>query len=277
MGQMHAVTGGGGIPIAVGEWGQPSGPAILFIHGYCQSHLTWLHQLEGPLAGGFRLVAMDLRGHGSSGAPAALADFADGKQWAGDVDAVIRELRLDRPVLVGWSYGGFLLADFVRHFGQERVAGLHFVAALPRMGDREAGALIGPALHELGRPLVSEDLRERIEATRSFVHRLSRKPLPSEELERAVAYNMVVAPDVRRAVLARRIQNDDIFSALRVPTLVSHGRADETVLFAAGEYIAAIAPGARLSAYDDVGHVPFLEERDRFDRELAEFARSATA
>jgi len=277
MARTRTVTGGGGVPIAVGEWGRPSGAPILFIHGYCQSHLSWLGQLEGPLAEEFRLVAMDLRGHGRSGAPASLTDFGESQRWAEDVDAVLREFELDRAVLVGWSYGGFLLTDFVRHFGQDRVAGLHFVAALPGMGYPTAGALVGPALRELGRPLVSEDLLERIEATRTFVHRLARKALPAEVVERTVAYNMLVAPDVRRAVLARHIHNDDVLSGLRVPTWVSHGRADETVLFAAGELIAATVPGARLSAYGGVGHVPFLEDRDRFDRELAEFTRAANA
>ncbi len=276
MGSMRVVEGGGGVPIAVGEWGRSAGPSIVFVHGYCQSHLTWRHQLEGSLADDFRLVALDLRGHGSSGVPAADADFADGRQWATDIDAVIRELGLGRPVLVGWSYGGLVLADFLRHCGQDRVAALSFVGALPRLGGKAAGKLLGPAFREPAKGLVSEDLHERIEATRDFVRRLTRKPLPAEEIERTLAFNMVVPPAVRRAVAARQIDNDDVLAAVEVPTLVSHGRDDQTVLFAAGEHIAAKVPGARLSVYEEVAHAPFLEDTDRFDRELAAFARAAT-
>jgi non-heme chloroperoxidase len=275
MGSMRVVQGGGGVPIAVAEWGCSEGPPILLIHGYCQSHLTWRRQFEGPLAREFRLVALDLRGHGSSGSPAAEADFADGRYWAADIEAVIRELGLGRPVLVGWSYGGFVLADFVRYCGQQHAAGLCFVGALPRLGDEAAGKLIGPGFWESARGLVSEDLHQRIEATRSFVRRLTREPLPAEEFERTLAFNMVVSPAVRRAVVTRRVNNDDVFAALEIPTLVSHGRHDQHALLASGEHIAARVPGARLSVYEEVAHAPFWEDPERFDRELAAFVRAA--
>src|SRR4051812_43263342 len=65
----HTVAGGGGLRLHVREWGKPDGPAILFLHGWSQNHLCWRHQYESALAGEFRLVACDLRGHGMSEAP----------------------------------------------------------------------------------------------------------------------------------------------------------------------------------------------------------------
>jgi non-heme chloroperoxidase len=52
------------------ESGNPRGPGILFLHGFSQCALAWDRQLgDAGLAGEFRMVAYDLRGHGGSGKP----------------------------------------------------------------------------------------------------------------------------------------------------------------------------------------------------------------
>ena len=56
---------------------------------------------------------------------------------------------------------------------------------------------------------------------------------------------------------------------LRVPVLVTQGRADIVVLPAMAEHILATCPTAQPSWYDGVGHAPHLEEPERFNRELA--------
>src|SRR2546421_196877 len=109
--KVHAVQGGGGLRLHVREWGTADGPAILFIHGWSQNHLCWARQYESELTGEFRLVAYDLRGHGMSEAPLEPGHYTDGKLWADDVAAIIEELGLDQPVLVGWSYGAFVICD----------------------------------------------------------------------------------------------------------------------------------------------------------------------
>ena len=119
----HTVTGGGGLRLHVREWGEPDGPPILFIHGWSQNHLCWARQYESPLADEFRLVAFDLRGHGMSEAPLEPEHYTDGALWADDVAAIVDALGLDRPVLVGWSYGAFVICDYVRAHGQDRHRG----------------------------------------------------------------------------------------------------------------------------------------------------------
>ena len=98
--QTHTITGGG-LRLHVREWGKASGPPILFIHGWSQGHLCWAKQYESALGDEFRLVACDLRGHGMSDAPRAAAHYTDGALWADDVAAIVDQLVLDRPVLVG--------------------------------------------------------------------------------------------------------------------------------------------------------------------------------
>ena len=65
----------------------------------------------------------------------------------------------------------------------------------------------------------------------------------------------------------------DVLRRLRVPLLVSQGRADTVVLPAMAEHILATCPTAEASWYEGVGHAPHLEEPERFNRELAALTR----
>ena len=50
-----------GLTISAQEWGNPTGPGILFIHGFSQSHLSWMRQVDSDLAKEFHIVTYDLR------------------------------------------------------------------------------------------------------------------------------------------------------------------------------------------------------------------------
>jgi non-heme chloroperoxidase len=93
------IIGGGGVQLHVVEKGNPRGRPILFIHGFSQSRLSWRPQLDSDLANDYRLVALDMRGHGQSDKPRD--GYSDCLLWADDINAVIRELALDQPVLCG--------------------------------------------------------------------------------------------------------------------------------------------------------------------------------
>ncbi len=80
-------------------------------------------------------------------------------------------------------------------------------------------------------------------------------------------------PAIRANLAAREIDSDDVLGALTVPLLVTHGRADTVALPAMAEHVLATCPTAEGSWYDGVGHVPHLEEPERFNGELAELAR----
>jgi pimeloyl-ACP methyl ester carboxylesterase len=86
---------------------------------------------------------------------------------------------------------------------------------------------------------------------------------------------MVVPPAIRGALLARELDGSDVLARTSVPVLVSHGRDDMIVLPSMAERTFTACPAATLSWYDDVGHMPFWEAPDRFDRELADFASTA--
>jgi pimeloyl-ACP methyl ester carboxylesterase len=262
--KVHLVRGGGGLRLHVREWGKADGPPILFIHGWSQNHLCWARQYESALADEFRLVAYDLRGHGMSEAPLEPEHYTDGKLWAEDVAAIIEELHLDRPVLVGWSYGAFVICDFVRAYGQDRIAAIDFVEGAVKLGEAAFGTLIGPGFLDHFVAATADDLPTNIAAMRSFVRACVVKPVPDDDLETAVCWNVVVPAAIRAHLAAREIDCDDVLRALTVPLLVTQGRADSVVLPAMAEHVLATCPTAEASWYEGTGHVPHLENPERF-------------
>jgi pimeloyl-ACP methyl ester carboxylesterase len=275
--KVHLVRGGGGLRLHVREWGKADGPPILFIHGWSQNHLCWARQYESALASEFRLVAYDLRGHGMSEAPLEPGHYTDGKLWAEDVAAIIEELDLGRPVLVGWSYGAFAICDYVRAYGQDRIAAIDFVEGVVKLGQAAFGTFIGPGFLDHFVGATADDLPTNIGAMRSFVRACIVKPVPDDDMETAMCWNAMVPAAIRAHLAARELDYDDVLGALEVPLLVTQGRADSVVLPAMAEHVLATCPTAEASWYEGTGHVPHLEEPKRFNRELAELTRRARA
>ena len=273
--RIHTVTGGGGLRLHVRDWGPEDGPATLLIHGWSQSHLCWANQYESALAGELRLVAYDLRGHGMSEAPLDAASYTDPRLWADDVAAILDALELSRVVLVGWSYGAFVICDYLRAHGAERVAAVGFVEGAVKLGEAAFGTLIGPGFLDHFAGATADDLPTNIWAMRSFLRACLAKPVPPEAFETALCWNMVVPARVRANLAAREIDGDDVLRDLSVPLLVTQGRADTVVLPAMAEHVLATCPTAEASWYDGVGHAPHLEAPERFNRELAALARRA--
>jgi non-heme chloroperoxidase len=273
----HTVTGGGGLRLHVREWGKADGTPIVFIHGWSQSHLCWRRQIESSLRDEFRLVAFDLRGHGMSDAPLQSEQYTHPGLWAYDLSAIIEEMRLERPVLVGWSYGAFVICDYLRAYGQDRIGAIDFVGAAVKLGDSAFGTLIGPGFLEHFADATADDLPSNIRGMRGLVTAFSVKPLPAADTETLLAASMTVPARVRGALAARERDCDDVLAALEVPLLVTQGRADSIVLPAMAEHILAVCPTAEASWYENAAHVPHLEEPERFNHELARLARHARA
>lgn len=271
----HEVTGGDGVRLHVREWGNEAGPSILFIHGWSQCHQCWMNQYESQLADEFRLVALDLRGHGMSEAPASADQYTNAELWADDIAAVIAEFRLDHPVLVAWSYAGLVVCDYLRNYGAAKIAGVNFVGALVNLSKSAFGTFVGPGFLDHVAGATADDLPTNIEAIRSFVRATTHKPLPPEMHETALCWNMAVSADTRGALVAREVSSDDVLATLDMPVLMSHGQDDTVILPAMGEHIVSTCPNASASWYPETGHAPFLENAGRFNEDLSRFVRHA--
>jgi pimeloyl-ACP methyl ester carboxylesterase len=190
--KIHLVRGGGGLRLHVREWGRSDGPPILFLHGLSQSHLCWSRQYDSGLAEEFRLVACDLRGHGMSEAPGDPGHYTDGRLWADDVAAIVDRLGLDRPVLVGWSYGAFVICDYLRAYGPDRIAGINLVAGAVKLGPAAFGTLIGPGFLDHFADAASDDLPTAIRGVRGLVGAFPARPYPGEVAESLLCAAMAV-------------------------------------------------------------------------------------
>jgi non-heme chloroperoxidase len=270
----HEIRGGGGLRLHAREWGDPQGPALLFVHGLSQSDLCWTKQVNGDLATAHRIVTFDIRGHGLSEKPAGPEHYADSQLWADDLAAVIQQTGLEKPVVVAWSYGGYIVTDFIRAYGDAAIGGINLVGAAAILRPPKFDHL-GPGLLENAQDMCALDLASNIAAIRRFLRACTTRPLDEDEWTTALCWNMVVPPEVRGGLIAREIDGDDVLSSLSAPVLVSHGRDDAIVLPSMAEHMLDICKAAVASWYDDVGHMPFWEDANRFDRELDEFTRRA--
>jgi len=89
-------------------------PPLLFIHGWCCDHTYWRDQIP-EFAKRHRVVAVDLRGLGSSDAP---DEDSSVEAYSDDVAWLSREIGLARPVLIGHSMGGLIALNVVRKWPQ---------------------------------------------------------------------------------------------------------------------------------------------------------------
>jgi pimeloyl-ACP methyl ester carboxylesterase len=186
-------------------------------------------------------------------------------------------LQLNRPVLVGWSYGGFVICDYLRAHGQDGIAAVDFAGAAVTMGPAAFGSLIGPGFLDNFADVTADDLPTNIRGMRALVRAWPAHPFAPDVVETLLSAGMAVPARIRANLAAREIDGDDVLRTLTVPLLVSQGRADIVVLPAMADHILATCPSAEPAWYDGVGHVPFLEEPERFNSDLAALTRRATA
>lgn len=279
--RMSTVAGAGGVPLLVAEEGDPAAPGILFLHGFAQSHRSFDRQFRSDLAKRFHVVAVDLRGQGGSGKPWNPSDYGDPRIWADDVAAVIEATRLRKPVLVGWSFGGFVAIDYVRVHGTSRIAGINLVGSLAGL-NAAPGMSAGDSARATAIRARSDrqrglDLGENIAANRATASGYVAANMTEAERETLIATEMMMPAYARRAMRSRSLDNRDVVAKLDLPVLLTRGSTDTAMPADYTKALLGQLPSARLSLYDGVGHLPFVEQADRFNRELAAFADAVVA
>ena len=225
--------------------------------------------MNSDLADDFRLVAIDLRGHGLSDKPKDA--YADSKLWADDINAVIQTLNLDHPVLSGWSYGPLVILDYIRHYGEDAIGGIQFVGGVTKLGSEEAVAVLTPEFLGLVPGFFSIVTEESVSSLRSLLH-LCFSPEPSaEDMYLMLGYNMSVPPHVRQGLLSRSIDNDDLLSQIRKPVLITHSADDAVVKPEIVRQHKAGIAHAEIDLVENVGHAVFWNDAPAFNRSLRAF------
>jgi len=268
----YKITGGGRIQLHIVETGKAQGRPLLFIHGFSQCWLTWSRQMNSNLAEDYRIVAMDMRGHGLSDKPHDA--YNDSKLWADDVNAVIQSLDLDHPVLCGWSYGSLVILDYIRHYGEEKIGGSHFVGGITKLGGDEAMSVITPEFLSLAPGFFSTDVEESVRSLGSLLRLCFTEEPPITDLYLMLGYNLSVPPYVRQGLFSRSFDNDDLLPRIAKPVLITHGAADAIVKPAAVDQHRSRIAHAQVHMMANAGHAPFWDHAASFNERLGAFAES---
>jgi pimeloyl-ACP methyl ester carboxylesterase len=258
-------VGHGAVRLAISETGPAEAPPIVFVHGFSQSRLCWKRPFAGDLARRFRLLAYDLRGHGLSDKPMAVAEYASRRVWADDLHAVLQATSARQPVLVAWSFGVEVVRDYLHFYGDGALRGLAFVAG------RATPADVGPGLADEVPGLCSEDIEENVAATIRFVRNCSLHPLPESDLLEFIAFNCMASLQARSGIRQRAAVQPEDLRQVRVPALIIHGDEDRVINPAAADRLAAHLAHVRMERYGSCGHLPFIEQQGRFERDLSTF------
>lgn len=243
-----------------------SAPALLLIPGWGMDASIWNRQIA-EFAKTHPVVAIDPR---SQGASSKTSDGNTPQARAGDLDAVMRKLSLDRVILVGWSQGVQDVAAYVDNFGTARIAGLVLVDSPVAAG--AAGIVENPKAAQLTFERLSIYAAHPREYLQGMMRAIFIQPMPESEQQRRlhVALQMPVTTGI--AMLTQDLYGVDLRPALRKfdrPTLVIASASSPEL--ATQEGVAAQIPGATLVRIDDAGHGVFVDQPERFNDALREF------
>ena len=222
-------------------------------------------------------MAYDLRGHGMSQAPSSRSATPTPSCGPTTWPPSSSSSAWNGRCWSAWSYGGYIICDYLRAHGQDRIGAIDFAGGATKLGPAAFGTLIGPGFLDHFADFTADDLPTNIRGMRGLVAAFAATPLPADDVETLLCSAMTVPARIRANLGAREIDGDDVLRTLRVPLLVSQGRADTIVLPAMAEHILATCPTAEASWYEGVGRTPFLEDPERFNRELAALARRVSS
>jgi len=242
-------------------------PLVLLHGGFGLDSRSWQPQLDG-LADEFTVVAWDAPGCGGSDDPPAgfsLADYAD------CLAEFIAELRLQRPHVLGLSFGGALaLALCGRHSGVPR----SLVLAGAYAG--WAGSLppdeVGRRLH-----LISEQVSRPVDDwLPSYLPGMFGGPASDQVQAHTLSLMSGIRPAASLTMLRAMAAADlrDVLPRIRVPTLILHGELDVRAPLAVGRELHDHIPGSELVVLPDVGHLSNIEAAEDFNRAVRKFLRA---
>jgi pimeloyl-ACP methyl ester carboxylesterase len=245
----EVVTSADGIRIAYEAYGEGT-PALVFVHGWSCNRTYWEGQLQ-PFSRQFKVVAVDLAGHGESGLGREAWTMG---AFGGDVAAVVKKLRLDRVILIGHSMGGDVIVE-AAHRLPRRVAGLVWVDTYKQLGT--------PCPPEQLQALVAPFRANFVEATRAFVRDMF--PPSSDRLlvERVTAHMSSAPPGVALGVMESAMSFDReiprALQELKLPVVAINPDYRPTDIPSMEHY------GVEVVIMSGVGHFLMMEDPERFN------------
>jgi len=253
-----------GLALRYLEWGEAEAPPIVCVHGYTGSADAF-NALARPLEDRYRILALDVRGHGESAwSPTGAYRYAD---QAGDLAEFAKQLRLDKFVLIGTSMGGIIAMAYAAEHA-ERLLGLVINDIGPDVeaGSQRITGLVGSRPDEFG------TLEEAMAYRRSVSPIVAgRSPEDQRELALGVLRRR---PDGRwgwkmdPAYIEQRVRRGaparpplwPALQALPCPTMVVWGEESDVLSEAQMLRMVEVLPRGELVRVPGIGHAPTLVE-----------------
>lgn len=246
--------------------GPQDGPLVVALHGIGQSHLAFQPLLEVAESKGWRVVAIDLRGHGESDKPHEA--YSTSKLWADDVKAVLAAAGANpdrRATVVAWSYGGAVITDYLAAYGGDLVKGIVTLGATDKLGG-PVGPYVTPQFGAMGKAIMTDDTGETAE---KLLDMCAAKPLDPEFRSRLLEGALKCPAHVRNGMFRRTVDNDEAVAAYDGIWLATHGDKDEMFTAALSQHLADTAGNGKFKQYSECGHMPLWDVTDEFLTDLA--------
>jgi pimeloyl-ACP methyl ester carboxylesterase len=247
-----------GETLAYVELGDRAGAPVVLIHGYTDSARDWV-PLVPYLSPRFRLILVDLRGHGHSGKPECCYTRLD---FAYDVKLLLDHLRIRRADVVGHSLGSVIAQTFAEFWPErtQRVVLISSSAGL-RPGAPPPKALNG-AFAQIRK------LEDPIDPDSPFMMEWWSSPTPvdAEFMRRQRADSAAIPARVWRAVLEQGLEPmfagnelQATLPRLTAPTLLIWGSKDPLITADLRQPLLEGLPQAQVKIFEGLGHNPFWE------------------
>lgn len=237
--------------IAVGE-GEP----LVFVHGLGESYLTWKPQISFFPLEGFRVVALDLRGHGDSEIPRKKITMED---FAGDVESVLDAEGFTEANMVGYSMGGLVLLELYR-LSPRRFKKLVLEAVAPEYPPAMTELLENMSMHEIAQQVAE----------------FAVSPVAPQELKKEI-YEIISRTDKRAYIQSAEAATEksyrSILSSIQVPTLLISGELDYISPPEVLEEMSKLVKSSTKVLLKGVSHMPHRERPEIYNSHLLSFLR----
>lgn len=249
-----------GVTLHYDVWG--AGLPVVFLHGLGSRSDDW--QLQVPaFAERYRVVAVDMRGHGRSEKPPGPYSVP---MMAADVLGVLDVLGIENAHFIGLSMGGMIAFQLaVDH--PERMISLVIVNSAPALVPRTWNERLRVAQRLALARLFGPGRTGHFLSKRLFP-KPEQAPLRQQFVEQWAQNDPAAYLAAMRALIGWSVQ--ERIGAIRCPTLIISGDRDYTPVVTKRAY-AALIPGAELVVFEDSGHATPIDQADRFNACVLDF------